>query len=180
MSQALDAPHDPAVDQSIARVEEQFGLLINRVKASMRDRAERVYPGLQPVGYKVLSTVVRAGRLQSGALSEMLMTDKSIISRTVKYLEQVGLITREPDPLDGRSSYVVPTAIAIERMDAVRLDDQEMLYDRLRGWDLGDVERLATLLHMLNEAVPLGGSAASRELARETDSAPDSEGSGAR
>ena len=52
---------DPAVDEAIARVEEQFGVVFNRAKLVWKQAAEQIHPDLQPAGYKVLSTITRLG-----------------------------------------------------------------------------------------------------------------------
>ena len=140
----------PAVDESIAAVEEQFTILFNQVSAGMRDRAARVHPELQPVGYKLLSTLVRTGPTHAGALAGMLSTDKSVVSRQVHMLEQLGLVERRIDPEDRRASFLVATPAAVERVNEVRVADQVRLYRSLRRWAPEDVERFAELIARLN------------------------------
>ncbi len=147
-------PAAPAaeVDQAIASVEEQFTILFNRVSAGMRDRAARVHPDLQPVGFKLLSTLVRTGPVHAGALAGMLATDKSVVSRQVRILEDLGLIERKVDPSDRRASFLVATPPAIEKVNEARAADQAHLYRSLRQWGAHDVGRLADLLARLNES----------------------------
>ena len=54
--------------------------------------------------YKVFTTIVRRESITASALTEHLLMDKGQLSRTVRELEQLGLIERRPDPDDGRSS----------------------------------------------------------------------------
>lgn len=143
------APHGAAIranDEAIASVEEQFTLLFSRVSAGMRDRAAGVHPELQPVGFKILSTLARTGPTHAGALAGMLYTDKSVVSRQVRILEELGLVERRVDPEDRRASYLVATIAAIEKVNEVRASDQQVLYSNLRTWDQADVEQLASLL----------------------------------
>lgn len=140
----------PAVDESIAAVEEQFTILFNQVSAGMRDRAAGVHPDLQPVGFKLLSTIVRTGPTHAGALAGMLSTDKSVVSRQVRILEELGLVERRTDPADRRASFLVATPAAVEKVNEVRAADQVRLYRNLRRWAPEDVERLAELLARLN------------------------------
>lgn len=133
-------------DDAIAAVEEQFSVLFNTVSAGMRDRAARVHPELQPVGFKLLSTLVRTGPTHAGALAGMLSTDKSVVSRQVRALEELGLVERRTDPQDRRASYLVATIDAIEKVNEVRAGDQQLLYSNLRKWDRAEVEQLAELL----------------------------------
>lgn len=160
------AGHDPAAppgapeaetdaaDRAIAAVEEQFTILFNRVSAGMRDRSARVHPDLQPVGFRLLNTLVRTGPVHAGALAGELATDKSVVSRQVRILEELGFVERRTDPADRRASFLVATPAAIERVNRARAADQAQLYRSLRLWGADDVGRLATLLARLNETTP--------------------------
>ncbi|WP_431030773.1 MarR family winged helix-turn-helix transcriptional regulator [Plantibacter sp. RU18] len=140
-------------DVAIGAVEEQFGLLINRIRNGIRERAERIAPGLQPAGYKLLSMVTRCGSIRAGALAEMLATDKSAVSRLIHQLEEMGLLARTPDPEDGRASLIVATPEGVARMESTRASDQAMLYQQLSSWDEHEVRRLAELLAKLNDTL---------------------------
>ncbi|WP_374008678.1 MarR family winged helix-turn-helix transcriptional regulator [Leifsonia sp. LS-T14] len=140
-----------SADRAIADVEEQFTRLFNQVSMSMRDRASHIHPDLQPGGYKLLSTIVRSGPVHAGALATMLYTDKSVISRQVRILEDMGFVERQTDPTDRRASFLAATPVAIEKVNEVRAADQANLYRSLRRWDEGDVRRLAELLERLND-----------------------------
>ena len=140
-----------STDQAIAEVEEQFTRLFNQVGTAMRDRASHIHPDLQPGGYKLLSTIVRSGPIHAGDLAAMLYTDKSVISRQVRILEEMGFVERQTDPTDRRASFLAATPEAIEKVNEVRAADQASLYRSLRRWGEEDVRRLAELLERLNE-----------------------------
>jgi len=140
-----------ASDAAISDVEAQFTRLFNQVGTSMRDRAQRIHPELQPGGYKLLTTIVRSGPIHAGALAAMLYTDKSVISRQVKLLEDMGFVERKTDPEDRRASFIAATPEAIEKVNEVRAADQATLYRGLRRWGEEDVRRLAELLARLND-----------------------------
>jgi DNA-binding MarR family transcriptional regulator len=114
------APAAPATrtagDDEIAAVEEQLRSLFVRVRAVWKEAAAAVHPDLQPVGYKILSAVVRRGPMHAGAIAEALEIDKSVVSRQVRHLEALGLATSLPDPNDGRARIIEPTPVAIERV----------------------------------------------------------------
>src|SRR3954469_23175148 len=150
---AATAPTVPAgsTDQAIAEVEEQFTRLFNQVGTAMRDRASHIHPDLQPGGYKLLGMIVRSGPIHAGDLAAMLYTDKSVISRQVRILEEMGFVERQTDPTDRRASFLVATPEAIEKVNEVRAADQASLYRSLRRWGEEDVRRLAELLERLNE-----------------------------
>jgi len=148
-------PASAVADHAIAEVEDQFSVLFNRVRILMRDRATGVHPELQPVGFKMLSAIVRFGPAHAGALADALSTDKSVISRQAAILESLGLIERQTDPSDRRASFLRATPAAMEKITEQRLSDQALLYRNLRDWEPGDVERLAALLGRLNSAFTL-------------------------
>jgi len=140
-----------STDQAIADVEEQFTRLFNQVSTAMRDRASHIHPELQPGGYKLLSTIVRSGPIHAGDLAAMLYTDKSVISRQVRILEEMGFVERQTDPADRRASFLAATPEAIDKVNEVRAADQANLYRSLRRWGEEDVRRLAELLERLND-----------------------------
>jgi len=141
------------LDTAIGDVEHGFSLIFNRVRGLMRERAEQVHPDLQPLGYKVLGTLVRGGRMHAGTIGELLGTDKSTISRTVKQLEELGLVVREADPEDGRATYLAASPVGVERVTRVRAVNEEKWRSRLSEWDIADIERLAELLARVNSTL---------------------------
>jgi DNA-binding MarR family transcriptional regulator len=142
-----------ASDAEIASVEEQLRLLFVRVRAVWKEAAAAVHPELQPVGYKILSVVVRRGPMHAGALAELLEMDKSVVSRTVKHLESLGLAESVVDPDDGRARFVVATPEAIASIDEKGSRMHQQLYSQLRQWPGHDVEELARLLARLTSDV---------------------------
>lgn len=149
----MTAPAAPATrtarDDEIAAVEEQLRSLFVRVRAVWKEAAAAVHPDLQPVGYKILSAVVRRGPMHAGAIAESLEIDKSVVSRQVRQLEALGLATSAPDPSDGRARIIEPTPVAIERVGRRSSRMQQQLYAQLRTWPADDVGELARLLARL-------------------------------
>lgn len=149
----MTAPAESATrtarDDEIAAVEEQLRSLFVRVRAVWKEAAAAVHPDLQPVGYKILSAVVRRGPMHAGAIAESLEIDKSVVSRQVRQLEALGLATSAPDPSDGRARIIEPTPVAIERVGRRSSRMQQQLYAQLRTWPADDVGELARLLARL-------------------------------
>lgn len=140
-----------STDAAIAAVEEQFTALYRQVKAKMRQRASLVHPELQVMGYVILTTLKRCGPVHAGALIETLGMDKSLLSRQLRTLEELGLIGREPDPADKRSSILTLTEVGRERVTTVQAADRAALYGQLRDWEVADLNTLAELLSRVNE-----------------------------
>ncbi|WP_353829135.1 MarR family winged helix-turn-helix transcriptional regulator [Agromyces sp. SYSU T0242] len=143
---------DPAVDEAIALVEEQFGVMFNRIRTVWKQSAEQVHPDLQPAGYKLLSAIVRLGPTNAHVLAEHLDMDKSVVSRQVRALEEIGLVTSRPDERDGRLRLLAATAEAEERIRAVREANQSRLRAALRDHPADDLRRFAELLRVVAEA----------------------------
>jgi DNA-binding MarR family transcriptional regulator len=59
--------------------------------------------------YPVISGLARFGPLSAAQLSEEIGLDRSVVSRHATRLEAAGLLTRDPDPSDGRAVLLVLT-----------------------------------------------------------------------
>lgn len=140
------------VDEAIVDVEEQLGVLFNRVRLIWKDNAAQIHPDLKPVGYKILSTIVRLGETNASALAEALETDKAVVSRQVGMLEEAGLVSSRPDDRDRRARVLSPTADAVDRVRAVRTQQQDRLRQLLRSRPEHEVRDFAGMLQLINEA----------------------------
>ncbi|WP_229383065.1 MarR family winged helix-turn-helix transcriptional regulator [Microbacterium allomyrinae] len=139
--------------EAVRALESEFGELINRFRRIITENANRVSPGMLPGAYKVFTTIVRRERVTLSALAETLMSDKGQISRTVRELEQLGLIERTPDPEDGRSSLLSPTPLGLERLTQARMPQEDALLRALEEWPVDDIRNLSRLLHALTAGV---------------------------
>jgi len=150
-------------EQAQREVEQNLRLLTEVVRSRMREAARGVDPSLSLFGLKVLQLLKRFGPLHSGAVAELLMVDKSVISRQSRQLEVLGLIEVQPDPADGRVRVLVLTPAAAERVTAVQTGI--MLDPAVLGsWSTEDLHRFAGYLARLGG----GGSPGLREsLARQ-------------
>jgi DNA-binding MarR family transcriptional regulator len=140
---------EDAHTQAVRVLEIEMSGLMARFRQAVRDSADCLSPGLHPGAYKAFVTIALRGPITSSALAELLLVDKSLLSRTVRTLEELELVERTPDPTDGRSSLLSATASGRERLDALRTDHRSPILDRLATWPMEDVQRLAVLLHAL-------------------------------
>lgn len=136
--------------RAVRALEAEFGELLVRIRRIISENANRVSPGMLPAAYKVFTTIVRQEAVTQSALGEMLLADKGQISRTVRELEQLGLVARASDPDDGRSSILSPTAFGLERLAAAREPQEQSLLRSVEGWPLADLENLTRLIHALS------------------------------
>lgn len=147
----MSPEYSPETDAAIAEVEAQLGVLFSRVRTIWKEGAQRVHPDLQPVAYKLLATLVRSGSCHAGALADMLATDKSVISRQVKFMEELGLIESAPDPADGRARILTATPKAVEKITAIQETNQARVRAKLGDWTPEDLSHFAALLARLAE-----------------------------
>lgn len=138
---------------AVRALEAEFGELINQFRRIITDNAQRVSPGMLPGAYKVFTTIARRESVTQSALAEHLQVDKGQLSRTVRDLEALGLIERTPDPTDGRSSLLSPSALGLERLSAARLPQENLLQRVLADWEEADIHNLTRLLHALTAGV---------------------------
>jgi len=137
------------VDEAIAQVEEQLSVLFSRARLLFKENAARIHPDLRPVGYKILSTIVRLGETNASVLADMLETDKAVVSRQVRMLEESGLVVSRSDAKDGRARVLSATPAAIERITAVRAEQQDRLRGLLRSRPEHEVRDFAAMLHLI-------------------------------
>lgn len=157
MTLAPDAPDasqtseaSSARTDAVRALEAEFGELVTQFRQQIQAVAQRVSPGMLPGAYKMLTTIERRGPLTLSSLSECLVADKGLASRTVRDLEKLGLIERTPDPNDGRSSLLSLTLHGAERLAAARGPAESRLQVVLQDWPLGDIQQLTSLLHSLS------------------------------
>lgn len=140
--------------EAVRSLEGEFGELISRFRKIIAENAQRVSPGMLPGAYKVFTSIVRCEPVTQAALAEQLAVDKGQLSRTVRELEELGLVERMPDPADGRSSLLSASPEGLARLATARAPQQSTLHAALEDWDLDDIHQLAHLLRALTTGTP--------------------------
>ena len=109
---------------------------------------------MQQQGAPAMALVVhltRTGPMRSSDLAGAMSLDQSTVSRHIAHLADAGLITRSPDPLDGRAHLVAVTPAGREQAHALiarRVRDLEEVIDT---WNDTDREEFARLLTQFTE-----------------------------
>ncbi len=149
----VTTPTTPGVPDGIATridtLERQFAALYNAYRQQMRQRSDDIDPALQPSGYRTLVELVVGGPTGARDLAEALGFDKSVLSRQLHQLEELGLVSRSTDPTDRRAIIVAATADAIERMERTRSTARDEFRGALSRWSEHDLDELARLLRQL-------------------------------
>jgi DNA-binding MarR family transcriptional regulator len=97
----------------------------------------------------VLGMLAREGEQRLGQVATYLEVDPSVASRQVATLEQLGLVTRRPDPADGRAQLLAVTAAGFAAFDGYRALRARWIAEALDSWDDAEVAHLAARLQEL-------------------------------
>ena len=135
------------------QLEQAFGGLQRRVRRAIGERGRAVHPELQASAYLMLGYVREHGPLRASVMCSVFDLDKGAVSRQVQHLLDLGLVSRAPDPTDGRATLISITEEAVRRMDAVDVQRREGLSEKLGDWSATDILDLVGALARYNEAL---------------------------
>lgn len=97
----------------------------------------------------VLGLLAREGEQRLGQVAAHLEVDPSVASRQVATLEELGLVTRRPDPADGRAHLLAVSEAGLAALDGYRAVRARWVAEALDGWDDAEVAHLAARLQRL-------------------------------
>jgi DNA-binding MarR family transcriptional regulator len=101
--------------------------------------------------WSALVTVEMHGPMRIGDLAEREGVSAPTATRLVASLEEAGLLSRETDSTDRRSSYVSVTSSGVEQLDWARKVRTAKLAQRLSRLDDRDIHRLLDVIPLLEE-----------------------------
>lgn len=151
-----DASAQPAagVDQpEFLALERELTVLLRRARANQGEMAREVHPDLESSAYGLLVRLDECGGQRATDLAAYIGVGKATMSRQLRALENLGVVTRTPDPADGRAWLVELTREGRERVTRVREARRARYAGRLAHWDPREVAELARLLHQLNRGM---------------------------
>ncbi len=137
-------------DQEMQALEREITVFYRRARASSGEMARQVHPELEPAAYGLLVRLEETGPERATDLAAYFGVGKATMSRQLRALEGLGLVSREPDPADGRAFLVRLTEEGRTRVIRVRDARRERYRRQLAEWDRADIKDLARLLHKLN------------------------------
>jgi len=143
----------PSRIDSLLRLESEVGVLIRRVRRVIHVRAQAVHEDLQPAAYLLLMWLADEGPVRASAIAESFAIDKGAISRQLQHLAELGLVTRSPDPGDGRATLVAASDDAVRRMADVAAHRRKWMDEQLGDWSAEELAGLADALARYNEAL---------------------------
>jgi DNA-binding MarR family transcriptional regulator len=139
--------------ESLHQLENEVAVLLRRLKRVVGERAVLVHPELQSTGYLMLAWVAEEGPARASRLADHFHVDKAAISRQLQQLQDLGLVTRTPDPADGRATLVSATEEAVTRLEEITVARRRMLDDRLGDWSAEDLDEFARMLARYNKTL---------------------------
>lgn len=134
----------------IAEVEEQMTALAARIRATTREAAARIHPELPPIGYKMLRVIRRCGSAHASAVADQLGVDRSVVSRQLRQLQDLGLVEVGADAQDGRVRVLALTAAGRAGIEADDAEGGSRLIRGLGAWTRADLDAFAGYLARLN------------------------------
>ncbi len=129
-------------------------LAITRTARRLRQQSN---PELGPASLSALASVERAGPLTPSELAELERIQRPTATRLLAGLTEKGLISRAPDPSDGRSSIVTATAEGRALLKDLRKRKNAYLARRMRALsddDVATLDRAAEILERVLEEEP--------------------------
>lgn len=155
--EAPDERQDARDQAAFAAVERELAQLFRSVGRLSRTMASEVHPHIDSAAYAMLALVDRDGSARVCELSGLLGLNRSTVSRQVSSLVELGLLIREPDPLDGRSALLSLSSAGAQRLQYTKAGRRRMLRAELSSWPDHDIAELARLLGRLNNPVRPAG-----------------------
>ncbi|MEU1418994.1 MarR family transcriptional regulator [Kitasatospora sp. NPDC005751] len=140
-------------EEPLLAVEREVALMFRRGRARVAELSRRVHPSLEGAAYSMLGYIEQAGRVRVTDVGVHFAVGKATVSRQIRALEELGLVTREADPLDRRSALVSLTDDGRRRYLGARDARVERVRELMANWSEEDVIRFAGLLHRFNDVV---------------------------
>jgi DNA-binding MarR family transcriptional regulator len=112
--------------------------------------------GLSPTQGAALATIERHGPLTPSEVARAERIQRPTATRLLGKLEDAGLLTRQADPVDGRSSLVSVTAAGSALLAQSRANKDAFLARRLRALPAEDRATLARAAELLEGLLEQG------------------------
>lgn len=146
----VSAPAHDTVDAALKNVEHQISVFWRRARSVSQQLSRQVHPDMEPAAYGLLTVIRREGPIRLTDLALSIGVGKPSVSRQIAFLESIGLVSKEADPLDGRAQSILLTDKGEEKMHQVQDARQKVFRERLGEWPLEDLQTLAQYMAKLN------------------------------
>lgn len=99
----------------------RLAVAIGRINRRIRPTRDGISHGL----VSALGSIVRVGEIRPGDLARLEVVAAPTMTRLIADLEARGLVTRRPDPNDGRSFFVAATEAGVDAIRRARFERAE-------------------------------------------------------
>lgn len=144
------SPRDPGADAPAAAPTPEHAAVLAGLTEVVVGLKRRSGDGDDRARLALLALLLRHGPVRATYAAEHLGLDLSTVSRHLKALEDRGLVTRAPDPDDGRASLLSLSPEGLDVLTTAREAGAARLAAVTRDWDHDDVVALARLLTRLS------------------------------
>lgn len=138
----------PLTSSDLSATAARLRLAITRMARRLRQEASG---DLTPTAAAALATVERRGPLTPSELAEVERVKRPTATRTLRFLDDAGLVSRTPDPADGRSALLAVTPSGRERLRRLRSRKNAYLARRMKALSAEDVATLERASEILED-----------------------------
>ncbi|MGF9663455.1 MarR family transcriptional regulator [Arthrobacter crystallopoietes] len=146
------ARQDEDFESAIDSLEQQLSMLWRRARANSHRVAREVHPDMEPAAYGLLTVLQREKSMRLTDLAASIGVGKPSVSRQVAMLEQLGLVSKETDPSDGRAQSISLTELGLQKLKSAQSARRSAFVSQLEDWSVRDLNSLAGLLDRLNRS----------------------------
>jgi DNA-binding MarR family transcriptional regulator len=133
-------------------VDVELARFIRRIRVQSLRRLEDIHPRLDYGTFLFLVIICdSADGIRGSELAEALGVHKSTASRAIAALERMELVTRAPDPDDGRAQLLVAEPEAQLHLRAYRAVSRARLGQVLADWTPEEIEDFGRAMARLND-----------------------------
>ncbi len=144
-----------SLDETLNTVEHQISLFWRRSRSISQQLSRQVHPDMEPSAYGLLAVIRREGPIRLTDLAQNIGVGKPSVSRQIAFLESIGLVSKEADPLDGRAQSIRLTEKGEEKMHQVQDARRQDFRERLGEWPVEELQTLAEYMAKLNSIFDL-------------------------
>lgn len=142
--------HKPIDDDTIAAIITEFTEVMAFSRTRWSRFAEEVHPALSGANMVVLQFVRRKGPITATGLSQMLEMDKSLVSRQIAKLRDLGFVETAEAAEDRRVQLITVSPDAEKLLNHVRELWANSYRERFENWSDVELESLREGLHRFN------------------------------
>ena len=131
----------------------ELARFVRRVRVQSLRRLEKIHPQLDYGTFLFLIIICDAqDGIRGSELAEALGVHKSTASRAIASLERMHLVSRVPDPDDGRAHLLVAEPAAARALAEYRASSRARLGEILADWSYAEIEAFSGSMARLNNS----------------------------